>query len=65
MKIEFMAAVLIAAALPAVAAEGIRTGKWEYTVTTRMPDMPQLPSNAQMPTAGGMTDVDLVASGGI
>ena len=60
----FMATVAHAAALPAGAADGIRPGKWEYTVTTQMPNMPQvqqlppgvqLPPNAQMPASGGMT----------
>src|SRR5690348_3000215 len=71
MKIVAGAAIvaLHAAALPAGAADGIRPGKWEYTVTTRMPNMPQapqlppgtqLPPNVQMPPTaqmpgGGMT----------
>jgi hypothetical protein len=62
MKIKLVAAaVLIAAALPAGAADGIRPGKWEYTVTTQMPNMPQVPPgapvppHAQMPAGGGMT----------
>jgi hypothetical protein len=53
-KIELVAAFLIAAALPA-AADGIRPGKWEYTVTAQMPNMPQLPPKVQVPAAGGMT----------
>jgi hypothetical protein len=60
MNMKLVAGFLIAAAVPAGAADGIRPGKWEYTVTTRMPDMPpapgaQLPPNVQMPAAAGMT----------
>jgi hypothetical protein len=40
----------------------IKPGKWEYTVTTRMPNMPKLPPGIQLPPnvqiqtgAGGMT----------
>jgi hypothetical protein len=62
MNMKIVAGVAIvalhAAALPAGAAEGIRPGKWEYTVTTRMPNMPQaqqLPPNVPMPAGGGMT----------
>ena len=57
MKIELAAAVLIVSALPAAAAaaDGIRLGKWEYTVTTRMPNLPQPLPNVQVPAACGMT----------
>ena len=51
-------ATAFAVILPAGAADGIRPGKWEYTVTTQMPQLPagvQLPSNVQMPAGGGMT----------
>jgi len=48
--------------LPALAADMMRPGKWEYTVTTQMPNMPQmpqlppgvrLPPNVQMHAGGG------------
>lgn len=56
-----MLATAQAAATPAGAAAGIRPGKWEYTVTTQMPNLPQLPPgvqlppNVQVPAGGGMT----------
>jgi hypothetical protein len=59
-KIKLAAAVLVAAALPAGAADGIRPGKWEYTVTTQMQNAPKPPPDVQlpnvpMPAGGGMT----------
>jgi Protein of unknown function (DUF3617) len=58
----FSAALAVAAASTAHAQESIKPGKWEYTVTLQMPNMPQLPPgvqlppNVQMPSgAGGMT----------
>jgi|SRR5579884_1578953 len=48
-----MGAALLPLALlvvaPAQAADAIRPGKWEYTVTTQMPNMPQLPPGVQLP----------------
>jgi hypothetical protein len=65
--------VLPTATLPAAAADSIRPGKWEYTVTTQMPggaQLPpgvQLPANVQLPAggAGGMsaTHTSCVTSG--
>jgi hypothetical protein len=60
MNMKLVAGFLIAVAMPAGAADGIRPGRWEYTVTTRMPSMPQapgaqLPPNVQMPAGGAMT----------
>jgi hypothetical protein len=58
------AAALIAGAgnLSAQAPDVIKAGKWEYTVTTQMPNMPKLPPGVQLPPnvqiqpgAGGMT----------
>lgn len=55
-----MLVVVMTVAFPAGAADGIRPGKWEYTVTTQMPNLPQLPPGVQPPSggqsaAGGMT----------
>jgi hypothetical protein len=59
------AAVAIAIAVTALTnaradSEAIRPGKWQYTVTLRMPDLPQLPSGIKLPKgvqlgAGNMT----------
>lgn len=58
------AAVLLLLALPAApparAADTIRPGKWEYTVTARLPNLPPppgatAPGNGQLPAGGGMT----------
>ena len=66
-KIRLAATALFAIALPtatgAQAADPIRAGKWEYTVTTQMPNMPQLPPGVKLPpnvqvgagAGGGMT----------
>lgn len=57
----------LTALLPAILAfaqtgEGVRAGKWEYTVTMQMPGVPQLPPSIKLPPgvslqqgAGGMT----------
>jgi Protein of unknown function (DUF3617) len=55
--------LLVACALwPARAADTLRPGKWEYTVTTRTADLPQLPPGVKLPPnlhlhigRGGMT----------
>jgi hypothetical protein len=59
---KLVAAILVGAAqfsaLPGGAADTIRPGKWEYTVTSQMPNLPQtpqLPPNVRMPAGGGMT----------
>ena len=48
--------------MPAQAADTVRPGKWEYTVTTRMANLPQLPPGVKLPPNihlhighGGMT----------
>src|SRR5580700_6768232 len=55
------------------AADPIKAGKWEYTVTAQMPNMPQLPPGVKLPPnvqigagpGGGMTvtHTSCVASG--
>jgi uncharacterized protein DUF3617 len=52
----------LAAAHPADAQTAIKPGKWEYTVTMQMPNMPQVPPGVQLPPnvqmqqgAGGMS----------
>ena len=67
MKIQLAPAALLLLAVhvapPAQAADAVRPGKWEYTVTTQMPNMPQipqLPPGVKLPPnvqagAGGMT----------
>jgi hypothetical protein len=56
-----LALASLAAAAATEAADGVRPGKWEYTITTQMPAMPQmpqrppgvqLPPNVQMRTGG-------------
>ena len=50
------------ALMPARAADTVRPGRWEYTVTTRMANLPQLPPGVKLPPnvhlhigRGGMT----------
>jgi hypothetical protein len=56
-------ALAAAAPIAAEAADGIKPGKWEYTITTQMPNLPnlpQLPPGVQLPPnvqmgAGGLS----------
>jgi hypothetical protein len=65
-KITLIAGAVLAATLAfaasAEAADAIKAGKWEYTVTSQMPNMPQLPPGVKLPPnvqiqggPGGMT----------
>ena len=45
----FVLPLLVATVLSARAQEPIKTGKWEYTITMQMPNMPQLPPGVQLP----------------
>ena len=61
-RIIAVSALAVMAAHAADAQTAIKTGKWEYTVTMQMPNMPQLPPGVQLPPnvqmqqgVGGMT----------
>lgn len=60
LAVATLALALLSSTLPAEAQDAFRPGKWEYTITTRMPNVPQLPPGVQLPPnvqmqAGGMT----------
>ena len=59
---RFVSALLLAvcAAATALAADGIKAGKWEYSAQIQMPNMPKLPPGVQLPpgvsmNGGGMS----------
>ena len=44
----------VCAAATALAADGIKAGKWEYSVQVQMPNMPKLPPGVQLPPGVSM-----------
>lgn len=60
MKLACAIVLVVLTAASAYAADGIKAGKWEYSVQMQMPNMPKLPPGVQLPpgvsmNGGGMS----------